>query len=160
MTQTSCSDFISLKGMAPVMVWRWGTIPWVTSRITAAWTKLVWAPFPSRPCWVRLKWLAYFARADSSLRDTSPSSKADSTAASQARIKRPLASLSSMQACRMARARSWRCWFPSCTEMAASLASIMMWFDDAWSRVARVLESAALSSRARLSRKLLRRSSS
>ena len=44
--------------------------------------------------------------------------------------------------------------------MAASLASIMIRSDDARSRVASVLESAELSSKARLSRKARRRSSS
>ena len=63
-------------------------------------------------------------------------------------------------ACLMLRARSRRWPSPSCTEMAASLASIMMRFDDARSRVARVLESAELSSRARRSRKARRHSSS
>ena len=89
------------------MFWRWGMGPWVMSRRTAAWTKLVWAPFRSRSCCVRPKWLAYFARAFSSSRETSPSSRADWTAASQSLTRSPLAWPASIPACRMARARSW-----------------------------------------------------
>ena len=36
---------IRLKGTLPVMFWRWCTSPWATALMTAAWTRLVWAPF-------------------------------------------------------------------------------------------------------------------
>ncbi len=34
---------------------RFGMMPWVTSRSTAAWARLVWTPFWSRSCWAREK---------------------------------------------------------------------------------------------------------
>ena len=36
MAQTRVSDFIRLKGIRLVMFWCWGTMPWVTSLMTAA----------------------------------------------------------------------------------------------------------------------------
>ena len=93
--------------MAPVTVWRWVMGPWVMSRRMAAWTRLVWAPFRSRSCCVRPQRPAYFARAFSSSRETSPSSRADWTAACQALTRSPLAWPASIPACRMVRARSW-----------------------------------------------------
>ena len=39
-------DFSRLKGTLPLMFWRWSTIPWVTSRMTATWTTLIKAAVP------------------------------------------------------------------------------------------------------------------
>ena len=39
-------DFSRLKGTLPLMFWRWSTIPWVTSRMTATWTSLIKAAVP------------------------------------------------------------------------------------------------------------------
>ena len=44
-TQTRVSDFMKLKGTRPWMFCLWGTTPEATSRMTAAWTSVVWTPF-------------------------------------------------------------------------------------------------------------------
>ena len=68
MTQASCSDFIRLKGTVPFIRCRWGMIPWATSRITAACTRLVWVPL-AFASWVETsKWSRYRFRAFSSSR--------------------------------------------------------------------------------------------
>ena len=140
------------------MFWRWGMMPWVTSRMAAAWTRVVWAPFAFRSSWVSPKWSRYSWRADSSSRERSPSSRVFSTAVSQARTRSWRRSVFDMLVRRRVLSSSWRAAPPSPLARGARPGWVEMRSEDARSRVAEpviTLGRSWLATRSRKSRRFV-----